>query len=265
MTYIHGAFKSLFLRAEKPSEPFSKHSRRRIHLNPADFSAIYAIGDVHGCYTELMEAKRIIYDDAERYGGSVLLVLLGDYIDKGAQSKEVIEHISRPVSERIIQIALCGNHDDEFLRLIEEPNNFRSWRRFAGVRTLNSYGIDAAYLLRHGGTPAIERAINDAIPAHHKDLLANLPSMLTVGDIVFVHAGVRPGISLSEQKDEDLLWIREPFLTQGPELPVFVVHGHSPVEQPYFGNGRIAIDTGAFATGRLTVLRIADGQAVVLS
>lgn len=265
MTYIRDAFRSLFLQSAAFPRFSRKYSRRRLRLDPAEFSAIYAIGDVHGCYEALIRAKQIIYDDSAKYSGPVLLVLLGDYIDRGAQSKEVIEHLSRPVTGKITQIALCGNHDDEFLRLIGDPNYFFSWRRFAGVKTLNSYGIDPAYLLRYGGILALGRAINDAIPVHHKNLLANLPSMLTVGDIVFVHAGIRPGIPLSEQQDHDLLWIREPFLTQGPDLPLSVVHGHTPVERPFFGNGRIAIDTGAFSTGRLTVLRIVDGRATALS
>lgn len=265
MKHVRDVLKSIFVQPEAIESSKKRYPRQKLRFSLSEFSVIYAIGDVHGCYAELMKAKELIYNDAENYNGAALLVLLGDYIDKGAQSKEVIEHIARPVSGKITQIALCGNHDDEFLRLIGEPNHFYTWRRFAGVKTLSSYGIDATYLLRYGGIPALGRAINEAIPIHHKNLLANMPSMLSVGNIVFVHAGIRPGIPLSDQQDEDLLWIREPFLTQGPDLPLFVVHGHTPVERPFFGNGRIAIDTGAFTTGRLTVLRIADGRATVLS
>ncbi|MBB3565348.1 serine/threonine protein phosphatase 1 [Rhizobium sp. BK512] len=265
MIHIRDAIRNLFVQPEAGSTSKKRHFRSKLSFNPGDFSVVYAIGDVHGCYTELLRAKDIIYGDAENYSGSALLVLLGDYIDRGTQSKEVIEHITKPANGKITQVALCGNHEDEFLRLIDDPDYFFSWRQFAGMKTLNSYGIDPAYLLRHGGTLALARAINEAIPTHHKNLLVNMPSMVTVGNLVFVHAGIRPGVPLSEQQDQDLLWIREPFLTQGPELPVVVVHGHTPVGRPFFGNGRIAIDTGAFATGRLTILRIADGRATILS
>jgi serine/threonine protein phosphatase 1 len=242
-----------------------EQTRQRLHFDPADFSAIYAIGDVHGCHSKLLEAKQKIFDDFSRYTGTALIVMLGDYVDRGISSKDVLEHLSKPTPANIKQVALCGNHDDAFLRLLEEPDLLPSWYRFAGSETLKSYGIDVAYLLKHGDNGAVERAINDAVPAHHRKLLAEMPSMLTVGDIVFVHAGIRPGIALPEQRDRDLFWIREPFLTRGPELPLLVVHGHTPVAQPFFGNGRIAIDTGAFATGRLTVLRIVNRQAVLLN
>lgn len=88
--------------------------------------------------------------------------------------------------------------------------------------------------------------------------------MLQIGDLVFVHAGIRPGVPLSDQNDQDLLWIRKPFIDSGPQLPVVVVHGHTPVNKPFFGNGRIGIDTGAFATGNLTVLKIAGNSAQIL-
>lgn len=261
---LFGVFQKLIGKG-KPLPLVREQARQRLHFEPADFSAIYAIGDVHGCHGKLLEAKQKIFEDFSRYTGTALIVMLGDYVDRGVSSKDVLEHLGRPTPLNIKQVALCGNHDDAFLRLLEEPDLLRSWYRFAGSETLKSYGIDVAYLLKHGSNGAAERAINDAVPAHHKKLLAEMPSMLTVGDIVFVHAGIRPGIALSEQRDSDLMWIREPFLTRGPDLPLLVVHGHTPVARPFFGNGRIAIDTGAFATGRLTVLRIVNRQAVVLS
>jgi serine/threonine protein phosphatase 1 len=108
------------------------------------------------------------------------------------------------------------------------------------------------------------RIVKQAVPASHIDFLASLPTMLEIGPLVFVHAGIRPGIPLAEQTDQDLLWIREPFLSAGPKLPVLIVHGHTVQPEPDFGNRRVGIDTGAFATGRLTVLRIANGKAHVL-
>ncbi|MBW9055954.1 metallophosphoesterase family protein [Rhizobium mesosinicum] len=260
---LSGVFQKL-IGKRTPLPAVRDQIRQRLHFDAADFSVIYAIGDIHGCYSKLLEAKRKIFEDFSRCTGTALIVMLGDYVDRGPSSMDVIEHLCKSTPANIKQVTLCGNHDDAFLRLLEEPDLFPSWYRFAGSETLKSYGIDVAYLLKHGSNGAIERAINDAVPDHHRKLLAEMPSMVTVGDIVFVHAGIRPGIALSEQRNRDLFWIREPFLSRGPELPLLVVHGHTPVAQPFFGNGRIAIDTGAFATGRLTVLRIMNRQAVVL-
>lgn len=239
--------------------------RSRLSFEPDEFPVIYAVGDVHGCYDQLLEAERRIREDAAIHSARALVVMLGDYLDRGRRSREVIEHLCRPTDPGLTRIALCGNHEEAFRRLLEEPAGFPEWQRFAGPETLASYGVDIAYLMRQGGIPALDRALQDAVPAHHRQFIEELPSMLTVGDIVFVHAGLKPGVPLLQQRDSDLLWMREPFLTRGPELPLLVVHGHTPVKRPFFGNGRIAIDTGAFATGRLTVLRIMNRQAVVLS
>jgi serine/threonine protein phosphatase 1 len=263
-----GAFSwlpKLLGREATPADNVVEAARSRPSLRPDEFPVIYAIGDVHGCYDQLLEAERRIREDAAIHAERALVVLLGDYLDRGHHSREVIEHLCRPAAAGHRRIALCGNHDEAFRRLLEKPETFPEWSRFAGPETLASYGVDAAYLMRHGGIPALDRALRDAVPTQHRNFLEELPSMLTVGDIVFVHAGLRPGVPLLQQRDSDLLWIREPFLARGPELPMLVVHGHTPVHRPFFGNGRIAIDTGAFATGRLTVLRIMNRQALVLN
>lgn len=248
-----------------PSNGAAEKRRARLSFEPDEFPVIYAIGDVHGCYDQLLHAEQRIREDAAIHGERALVVTLGDYVDRGRRSRDVIEHLCRSGDEGFSRVTLCGNHEEAFRRLLEDPGTFPGWLRFAGPETLSSYGVDAAYLMRHGGVAALDRALRDAIPVDHRKFLQEMPSMLTVGDIVFVHAGLRPGVPLPEQRDSDLLWMREPFLTRGPELPLLVVHGHTPVQRPFFGNGRIAIDTGAFATGRLTVLRIMNRQAVVLS
>lgn len=115
-----------------------------------------------------------------------------------------------------------------------------------------------------GGLPVLTRVISETVPEHHVRLLESMPTMLTVGKLVFVHAGIRPGIALDKQTDDDLMWIREPFLTDGPKLPFLVVHGHTITQEPVFASGHVGIDTGAFATGRLTVLRISQGKASIL-
>ncbi len=259
-----GLLQKLLGREATPADSVVEAMRSRPNLEPDEFPVIYAIGDVHGCYDQLLEAERRIREDTAIHAERALVVLLGDYLDRGPRSREVIEHLCRPAVTGHMRITLCGNHEEAFRRFLQKPEAFPEWSRFAGPETLASYGVDGAYLMQHGGPAALDRALRDAVPAHHRNFLEELPSMLTVGDIVFVHAGLRPGVPLSQQRDSDLLWMREPFLSRGPELPMLVVHGHTPVHRPFFGNGRIGIDTGAFATGRLTVLRIMNRQAVVL-
>ncbi len=238
--------------------------RARVTLEQDEFRAVYAIGDVHGCYDQLLQVEQLIREDAAVHAERTLVVMLGDYIDRGRSSREVIEHLCRP-PEGFERITLCGNHEEAFRQLLAKPAAYAQWLRFAGPQTLASYGVDGAYLMRHGGASALRRALEGAVPAQHREFLENLPSMLTIGDIVFVHAGIRPGVPLQQQKDSDLLWIREPFLTRGPQLPLLVIHGHTPVPRPFVGTGRIAIDTGAFATGKLTALRIMNRQAVFIA
>jgi serine/threonine protein phosphatase 1 len=108
------------------------------------------------------------------------------------------------------------------------------------------------------------RILRETVPGHHVGLLESLPVALACGDLLFVHAGIRPGVTFEEQDDEDLLWIREPFLSEGPRLPLTVIHGHTAGNEPVFGKGRVCIDTGCYATGRLTAIRItADGSALL--
>lgn len=238
-------------------------ARPRLVIDSAEWPIIYAIGDVHGCYERLLDAERRISEDLA--DGRALIVLLGDYVDRGAHSCDVLEHLCQPSSPNIRRIALCGNHDDWFSRFLNNELSTEVWLRFAGHQTLTSYGVDAAHILRIGDAMALRKAVLQAVPTSHRILLRTLPSMLQIGNLVFVHAGVRNGLPLEHQSDEDLMWIREPFLTRGPELPIIVIHGHSPQVQPHLGNGRIGIDTGCYATGRLTVVKIANGAAKILS
>lgn len=233
--------------------PVRHRARRRLRLEGPP-PAIYAVGDIHGCYDQLIAAEaRIRQDAARRSGGAALVVYLGDYIDRGPQSAAVLDHLSKSHDDGLARIALCGNHDDTFLNFLQDPSGSMYWLgpNFGGAVTLQSYGIipedvlweDAAGLVR-------------AVPQAHVSFLAALPVFLQVGNYLFVHAGIRPAIALDDQQDEDLIWIREPFLTEGPGLPLIVVHGHTPSAEPDLAPGRIGIDTGCFATGRLTVLRV---------
>lgn len=248
-------------------EKFEKlESRRpRLVLSPLDYSAIYAVGDVHGCIDLLRSAYDRILEDRPDMPGRKLVVFLGDYVDRGPDSKAVLEFLRQPDTDEVEHVCLCGNHDNEFCRFLQDPQANLGWLGFGGAETLRSYGIDVKHILKSGGGPTVlERTVRQAVPAEHALLLSALPSMLEVGNLVFVHAGIRPGIPLPQQTDHDLMWIREPFLSRGPGLPLLVVHGHTISPEPVFGTRRVGIDTGAFATGRLTVLRLSQGKADIL-
>ena len=226
---------------------------------------MYAVGDIHGCLTELRAAEQRILDDIfqERLPG--LVIYLGDYVDRGPQSAAVLDHLSAKAPRGLRRLTLCGNHDAAFLKFIRSPDKSMGWIEFGGRETLLSYGIDVEHILRRsGGTAALADILSRTVPDEHISFLESLPLAARIGNYFFVHAGIRPGLPIDEQVDEDFLWIREPFLTEGPRIPFTVVHGHTVTAQPIFSRGRIGIDTGAYMTGRLSILKISGGQATVL-
>ncbi len=158
------------------------------------------------------------------------------------------------------------NHEELFRRFLDDPLEHRQWLDMGGHETLHSYGLDGTALLERyrEDSAGFRRVLREAIPDEHRTLLETLPIALRIGGYIFVHAGIRPGVPLEEQTDEDLLWIREPFLTEGSGLPATVVHGHTPSPEPTAGPGRIGIDTRAYDTGRLTVLKVTARSAAVL-
>ncbi|MBB4952630.1 serine/threonine protein phosphatase 1 [Agrobacterium vitis] len=237
-------------------------ARSRLTFDPDAFSAIYAVGDVHGCYLELLEAECRILRDANNRDGRKLIVMLGDYVDRGPSSYRVLEHLMKPLPPQIERVSLCGNHDDAFCHFLDDPSGGRRWLDFGAAATLYSYGLDIDQALQKaGGFAGLSSQLAEAVPASHYHWLKSLPVMLTVGQFLFVHAGVKPGLSVETQTDQDLMWIREPFLSRGPELPFTVVHGHTPTDAVTFGKNRIGVDTAAYASGHLSVVRLAAGQA----
>jgi serine/threonine protein phosphatase 1 len=239
--------------------------RKRLQIS-ADRPLIYAIGDVHGCLDALLALEERIKADAAPHAAlQPLLIYLGDYVDRGPASAAVIEHLAKRHADGIERIALCGNHDDTFLNFMSEPAQNRRWLDYGGDATLRSYGLELAdYLDRADGLQALGEALRARVPAHHVAFLQALPIALLSGNRLFVHAGIQPGVPLPAQQDHDLIWIREPFLSEGPGLPLTVIHGHTAGREPVFGKGRICIDTTCYASGRLTALRVTlDGAAVL--
>jgi serine/threonine protein phosphatase 1 len=241
--------------------------RPRIVYDHFPVSAIYAVGDVHGRLDLLVAAERRIVADAAGYPGPKMIVMLGDYVDRGPASCGVIDHLLGPVpASGFDRLCLCGNHDQAFFDFLESPRLNLRWLEYGGDATLQSYGIDARHILQHGGgIKVLEQVVADTVPLSHRRMLEELAVLFSVGPYVFVHAGVVPGTDIDDQEDSDFMWIREPFLSQGPRNRFTVVHAHTPSPEPVFGPGRIGIDTGAYATGKLTVLRVLpDDEPVVL-
>jgi serine/threonine protein phosphatase 1 len=184
--------------------------------------------------------------------------MLGDYVDRGPSSFDVIELLSQRIQGGTI--CLRGNHESFLLEFLRNPTILNAWQHCGGLETLTSYGLQPSIDLSPEDQEGLAATLAERLPAHHYSFLIALPLSFTLGDYFFVHAGVRPGVPLAKQRDEDLLWIREDFLRYEGSFGKFVVHGHTPVSEPDIRNNRINIDTGAFASGRLTCAVFEDDQ-----
>ena len=215
---------------------------------------IYAIGDIHGRLDLLDEVlARIDADMTEHPTSNATRVFLGDYIDRGPDSKRVLERL---ISYCVAQPTVClmGNHEAYLREFLNNPDILSAWRRYGGLDTLLSYGLAPTMKTKAQEHRKLASDLNGLLPSSHREFLSNLKRYFVCGDFFFVHAGVRPGISLTEQSEDDLLWIRDDFLQCEDDFGKVVVHGHTPVLEPDVRLNRINIDTGAYATGRLTCL-----------
>ncbi len=214
---------------------------------------IYAIGDVHGC-AALFDAvlAAIESDDADRAPADTAIVLLGDLIDRGPDSAGVIAR-ARALQQRRNVRLLMGNHEEMFLAALDDDQTLRDFLRYGGRQTALSYGIDpAAY---HAADVAeVGVLLRSHVPADDVAFVAGFEHSVRIGDYLFVHAGVRPGVALEDQKPSDMHWIRGPFLSATDGYGAVVVHGHTIFAKPEIMAGRIGIDTGAYSSGRLTAL-----------
>lgn len=233
-----------------------RERRHRLRLDMAD-TALYAVGDVHGCLDELLALERVIVRDAEELPGRKLIVMLGDYVDRGPASAQVLDHLIAPPPPGFERICLCGNHEMAMLDYLEGRTGRANWIAMGAEPTLLSYGVDHEHLRTvYQADPRIDEVIRAAIPVAHAAFLRALPIMIETPRFVFVHAGVRPELALDRQSDEDLVFIRSAFYERAHLLSRYVVHGHTPVDKAGREGMRVNIDTGAFFSGRLTALRI---------
>ena len=217
-----------------------------------DGVTVYAIGDIHGRLDLLELVHRQIEEAPAR--GEKLVVYLGDYIDRGPESRAVVELLrtSPPVGCR--HVFLRGNHEQAMLDFLEEWRVAFDWLNFGGAETLKSYGVRVPFALDEGSIKGMQRDVLERVPASHWDFLRATTLSHGEGDYLFVHAGIRPGVPLDRQIPDDLLWIREQFLNSRADHGKVVVHGHSISEEVEFRPNRIGIDTGACFTGQLTCL-----------
>ena len=214
----------------------------------------------------LFRSKLIEADNEEQDEAEVSLVFLGDYVDRGPSSPEVLDIVrgEHRFANRVV--ALRGNHEDALLNFIEDPVRGRIWLDWGGMATLTSYGVrPTATLSPEDRLRDMAEQLDRNLPDAHRAFLKSLPVQEIVGDYLFVHAGVDPRVPLDQQEDFDLTTIRSPFLDWGAPLGKMVVHGHSISEMPEFLSWRIGIDTGAYATGRLTALVLEGQEQRILS
>lgn len=223
---------------------------------------LYAIGDIHGC-VELLKRLlgKIAEDAAEHPTASKELIFLGDYIDRGLGSREVIDCLMRDIPAGFTPVYLRGNHEDILLRIMEgDLGMMPGWLQYGGLATLASYGIASGRSKAESNPEMIHAELQEKLPAAHLEFMQKTELSAMRGDYYFVHAGVRPGLSLELQTKEDMLWIRDAFLGSKNNFGKIIVHGHTISMEPEILPNRIGIDTGAYATGRLTCLVLAGTE-----
>jgi serine/threonine protein phosphatase 1 len=219
---------------------------------------IYAIGDIHGRADLLTEILDGIAADLRRRPAvaETRLVFLGDYVDRGPASRQVIQILETSLPAECRPVYLKGNHEDMLLKALISPAGQDIWLANGGEATLRSYGIH-----RHTA-PSAE--VVDAI-GDHRRFFDSLELTHEAGDYLFVHAGVRPGVALGSQRPNDLMWIRHDFLDHLGDYGRIIVHGHTPASEPEVRPNRIGIDTGAWMTGALTALRLEGEERAFIS
>jgi len=222
---------------------------------------LYAIGDIHGRVDLLQRLHQQIVADGADGPERKLVVYLGDYVDRGDHSRQVIEMLIEPPPDGFERVLLMGNHEEMMGTFLEDASIGPAWFANGGDATLFSYGVGAPDgVVGEARIIAMQQAIREKLPDTHRQFLRALQLYHVEGDYLFVHAGMRPGRAIEDQDHRDLLWIRDAFLSSQARHAHCVVHGHTIVEEPEFHDNRIAIDTGAFFSNVLTCL-VLEGDA----
>lgn len=251
---------------------FSRFRARAVIPEPPTYSLpagqrVYAIGDIHGRLDLLDRLLAMAVQDAGISPAGLLsagFIFLGDYIDRGPASRQVIDRLIEG-RDAAGWICLKGNHEAMLLEALDGQRDFDVWLANGGVETLFSYGIVARQHLTAGGADALRAAMIEAIPPEHIAFLRDLPTSHELGGYFFCHAGVRPGVPLERQTDDDLIWIRDVFIDSTAHHGRRVVHGHTPVMTSEILPNRINVDTGAYLTHRLSCAVLEAAEVRVLT
>ncbi len=221
-----------------------------------DGSRVYAVGDIHGRFDLLENLHgKILRDVAGFAGARKVVVYLGDYVDRGMQSREVVDFLLDHPLVGFEAVYLMGNHERAMLDFLQDARIAIDWMSYGGDATLYSYGVGLEGPRTNPGVLArLQEKFRENLPERHEQFLHSLVLSHVEGDYMFVHAGVKPGIALERQQEKDLLWIRDEFLDSEANWGKVVVHGHTITRGPEVKRNRIGIDTGAFASGKLTCL-----------
>jgi serine/threonine protein phosphatase 1 len=220
---------------------------------------VYAVGDIHG-RLDLFEAliAAIEADDAASPPAETTVILLGDLVDRGPDSAGVVARARAWQRERAVRI-LMGNHEEMFLASFEKAETLKHFLRFGGKETVLSYGLDRRAYVK-ASIEEVQAMMHRAVPAEDRAFLESFEDTIAIGDYLFVHAGIAPGVAIEEQRQHDLRWIREPFLSHSEPHGAVIVHGHTIRSEPDDRGNRIGIDTGAYNLGRLTALVLAGTE-----
>lgn len=248
------------------SRLFADRSTRATSSTPLD-CVIWAVGDIHGRADLADPLIDVIQADLSTASASrKVLIFLGDHVDRGSGSKAVLDRLVSLSSEPGLEVRFIrGNHEDRMEAFLQDPLVGPSWCDYGGRDTLVSYGVNPPIM--RGDVEAwteTSRALAEALPEPHRLLLSQQESSISIGDYFFTHAGARPGVALSDQSPDDLMWIRQAFLDHAAPFDQVVVHGHTPTEDVVSDNRRIGVDTGAYATNILSAVRLEGTTRCVL-
>jgi diadenosine tetraphosphatase ApaH/serine/threonine PP2A family protein phosphatase len=242
-------------------ENFAKCKPARAPARIPEGMRIYAIGDIHGRLDLLEQCQAKIVADVRNTGHlKIVQIFLGDYIDRGSNSKGVVDFLLQPAPAAWDRICLKGNHEAMVPKFLADPQVLDLWSRNGGLETLHSYGAGIVKQPGEGSHHRIREKFAQNLPDTHQHFFSTLQLSAEFGDYFFVHAGVRPDVALEDQEEEDLLWIRKEFVTSKVDFGKVIVHGHTPSKQPEVRFNRINIDTAAWMSGQLTCLVLEGAQ-----